>query len=175
MNTAAPATVYQCPDCDWTGTLDDINGLHHLHHIHERISPGELVPAGACPECGAMIEVEDADVPDYTLAVVAHIMRARGWAVTEPAAPAPALAPAPAPADGALHEYAFDCALACAIRVNAHSEPAARDLLREQLDAADANLGAWPDGKPILCEVSLLLGGTIHVPPSLYEIDGEPV
>lgn len=37
QETTTP-TVYECPDCDWTGTLDDINGLHHLHHIYERIS-----------------------------------------------------------------------------------------------------------------------------------------
>jgi hypothetical protein len=84
---APSATVYECPDCDWTGTMDDMDGLHHLHHIHERISAGELVPAGVCPECRAMISVDDADVPHDTLQTVAYIMRARGWTVIEPPAP----------------------------------------------------------------------------------------
>jgi hypothetical protein len=93
--TPAPsATVYECPDCDWTGTLDDMDGLHHLHHIHERISAGELVPAGVCPECRAMISVDDADVPHDTLQTVAYIMRARGWTVSAPDSP-PSQSPDP--------------------------------------------------------------------------------
>lgn len=79
-----PLTPYDCPECDWTGTFDDINGIHHIHHINEQIEPGELVPAGCCPDCGAMLEVEDVDVPDYTLSVVAHIQRQRGWLVFQP-------------------------------------------------------------------------------------------
>lgn len=77
-------TPYKCPDCDWTGTVEDMNGLHHLHHIYEHIHMGELVPAGVCPECRKMIEVDDADVPAHTLSIVANIMRARGWTVSEP-------------------------------------------------------------------------------------------
>jgi len=78
-------TVYECPDCDWTGTLDTINGIHHLDDIQERLEPGELVPAGACPECDSMIPVEDADIPHYTLYHVGITMRARGWTVAAPA------------------------------------------------------------------------------------------
>lgn len=80
----APPTVYQCPDCDWSGTTDDIAGLLHLHHIDEHISAGELVPAGTCPECRAMIEVADADVPENTLMMVGRILRKRGWQLTAP-------------------------------------------------------------------------------------------
>lgn len=75
---------YQCPDCDWQGELDDLDGLHHVHHLADEISAGYLCPAGTCPECHAMIDIEDADVPDWTLQTVAHIMRERGWTVTEP-------------------------------------------------------------------------------------------
>jgi hypothetical protein len=73
------------------------------------------------------------------------------------------------------HEYAFDCVLSCAVRVKGRDETAARATLKEQLDASDANLGQWPNGDPILAEVSLILGGPIDVPPRLYEIDGEQV
>lgn len=67
-----------------------------------------------------------------------------------------------------LHEFAFDCTLRCAIRVKAASEEEARRLL-DGIDANEANLGAWPNGDPILCEVSMAEGA------SLYEIDGENV
>lgn len=51
--------------------------------------------------------------------------------------------------------FLFDVTLTGAIRVAAHSEKEARELLAECLDCADANLGAWPNGQPILAEVSL--------------------
>jgi hypothetical protein len=75
--------------------MSDMDGLHHIHHIHERISAGELVPAGVCPECRAMISVDDADVPADTLQTVAYIMRARGWTVIEPGGQQPAAQPDP--------------------------------------------------------------------------------
>jgi hypothetical protein len=91
MNTTATPqasfdpTVYECPECNWTGTMDDLNGIHHIHHIHERIEHGELVPAGCCPECNAIIGVDDRDVPYSTLYQVAWIMQLRGWTVSAPA------------------------------------------------------------------------------------------
>jgi hypothetical protein len=78
-------TVYACDECDWTGTLDTINGIHHIQRISEYLEPGELVPAGCCPECNAVIGVDDRDVPHYTLRIVGNIMRARGWSVAAPA------------------------------------------------------------------------------------------
>jgi hypothetical protein len=78
-------TVYECPDCDWTGTLDEINGIHHIHHIQEYLEPGELVPAGCCPECNSVICVEDPDIPHHTLYHVGITMRGRGWTVAAPA------------------------------------------------------------------------------------------
>jgi hypothetical protein len=68
-----------------------------------------------------------------------------------------------------MHEYAFDTLLVCAIRVKAKDEKSAREMLAKHLDAASANLGAWPDGNPILAEVSL--DGN----PQLFEINGETV
>lgn len=79
-------TVYECEECDWSGTLDQIDGIHHIHHIQERVEPGELVPAGVCPECRALIGVADRDVPHDTLYHVARIMQARGWTVAAPKA-----------------------------------------------------------------------------------------
>ena len=64
------------------------------------------------------------------------------------------------------HEYAFDVTLNGAIRVKASSETVARSMLVKHLDAADTNFGAWPNGDPILGEVSL------HSIDTLFEIDG---
>jgi len=72
-----------------------------------------------------------------------------------------------------IHEYAFDVELKAAIRVRATSETEAREMLRAHIDANNANLGAWPNGDPILVEVSLALNEEKE--GIVYEIDGEPV
>lgn len=69
-----------------------------------------------------------------------------------------------------LHEYAFDVRLYACIRVKAASKTAALLLLRECVDGANVNFGAWPDGDPILADVSMDDGE-----PDLIEIDGEDV
>jgi hypothetical protein len=82
---AAPL-VYQCGDCGWEGTADELDGIHHIHHIYEVLKPGELVPAGVCPneECRAVIYCEGPEVPAATLDEVARIMQQRGWKVEAP-------------------------------------------------------------------------------------------
>lgn len=69
-----------------------------------------------------------------------------------------------------LHEYAFDLKLVACIRVKAKTEAEALALLREHVDAADCNFGAWPNGDPILGEASL-----DDVNATAHEIDGEAV
>jgi hypothetical protein len=67
-----------------------------------------------------------------------------------------------------LHEYAFDVQLYAAIRVKARNVNEARDMLREHVNAADCNFGAWPDGSPILGEASV---DDETLP--CFEVDGE--
>lgn len=67
-------------------------------------------------------------------------------------------------------EYAFDVKLFATIRVKAETEDQARAMLREHLQCADTNFGAWPDGSPILAEASV---DDDH--PDLIEINGEAV
>lgn len=67
------------------------------------------------------------------------------------------------------HEYAFDVKMLAAIRVKAATETEARAMLREHLDCADTNFGAWPNGDPITAEASM------DGEADLYEIDGEAV
>lgn len=50
FNKEEDRTMYACQDCEWTGPEDDLEGLRHGH---ERVAPGESMPAGECPECGA--------------------------------------------------------------------------------------------------------------------------
>ena len=67
-------------------------------------------------------------------------------------------------------EFLFDVKMFAAVRVMAVDEAHARALMREHLECAEANLGAWPSGDPILAEVS---ADDDH--PDLLEIDGETV
>jgi len=66
-----------------------------------------------------------------------------------------------------MNEYVFDVKLFTAVRVKAGSEVEARRMLRDALECADGNLGAWPDGSPILCELSM------DGEPDLFEEDGD--
>lgn len=69
-----------------------------------------------------------------------------------------------------MGEYVFGVWLFSTIRVNADSEEQAHRLLREHINCADANFGAWPNGDPILAEASV---ADDH--PELIEIDGDAV
>ncbi len=69
-----------------------------------------------------------------------------------------------------MTEFAFDVRCVLAVRVEAKSEDEARRMIGEALDAASANCGAWPDGSPILGELSASEPNhAFH----LYEADGE--
>lgn len=47
----APPLV-RCDNCDWVGTEDDMGRqAHEIPKLFQRIAPGEIVPAGECPEC----------------------------------------------------------------------------------------------------------------------------
>jgi hypothetical protein len=54
-----------------------------------------------------------------------------------------------------MPEYTFDMTLAAAITVTADSAEQAATWLREAIDCADTNFGAYPNGEPILGETSL--------------------
>ena len=68
-----------------------------------------------------------------------------------------------------MHEYLFDVKLFAAIRVKAETEEQARQMLRDSIECATANLGHWPSGDPIVCEVSL----DDPAFDELIEVDGE--
>lgn len=45
------AEPVRCGNCDWCGTAIE---LEAISDIEERLYPGETVPAGQCPDCGAL-------------------------------------------------------------------------------------------------------------------------
>ena len=58
----------ECENCDWVGKAGEMDAINRLT---ERVAPGEIMPAGECPECGALchISTEPLTVSDgeYTL------------------------------------------------------------------------------------------------------------
>lgn len=42
----------ECANCGRSFHVDDLN--HEVKHLHERVDPGGAMPAGECPECGAL-------------------------------------------------------------------------------------------------------------------------
>lgn len=67
-----------------------------------------------------------------------------------------------------MKEYAFDLRLKVSLRVKAKTLADAIKMLKAELDCAESNFGAWPNGDPIVGEVSLAAVPTAH---DLYEID----
>jgi DNA-binding transcriptional regulator YiaG len=53
---ANPEAPCSCQDCDWTGPA---SALQLVASIEERISAEEIVPAGECPECGALAHLDE--------------------------------------------------------------------------------------------------------------------
>lgn len=72
-----------------------------------------------------------------------------------------------------MHAYLFDVKIFASIRVTAPDEDKARALI-EAIDADTAILGSWPNGNPIVCEISVFenaAGGSLRP----VEIDGQGV
>ena len=46
----------KCQNCDWTGPID---ALSEPAKLWERLNPGEPMPLGDCPKCGAFVIPED--------------------------------------------------------------------------------------------------------------------
>lgn len=44
---------HYCQNCAWRGQTSD---LKEIKDFHERVMPGEPVPSGECPECGALCQ-----------------------------------------------------------------------------------------------------------------------
>jgi len=48
----------ECQNCNWMGERKDCDPIDD---ILERVAPGEPMPAGQCPKCGALCHWEEVD------------------------------------------------------------------------------------------------------------------
>jgi hypothetical protein len=48
--------ICYCQDCGWKGKQEQ---TEPIAHIFERVAPGEPMPAGQCPECGALCQIKE--------------------------------------------------------------------------------------------------------------------
>ena len=55
-----PDAPCECGNCDWKGAAA---ALDAIEDAQERLSPGETVPAGECPECGALAYLAKEEAP----------------------------------------------------------------------------------------------------------------
>lgn len=59
-----PSELVECQNCSWEGHIDDCKPIKD---IHERVEPGETMPAGECPDCGALAHLaSEYDKPETT-------------------------------------------------------------------------------------------------------------
>lgn len=70
-----------------------------------------------------------------------------------------------------MNTYTLDAKLFVTLTVKATSQDHAEAILRETMDGAEANFGAWPDGSPVLGTVGYDNDGGAD----LIEINGEAV
>ncbi len=50
----------ECQSCDWTGPEADLKPIEE-QGIFDRVAPGEVMPAGECPKCGAVAHLTKPD------------------------------------------------------------------------------------------------------------------
>ena len=48
-------TYYACQNCEMT--CSDPAKLADINDFEQRVAPGETMPAGECPECGALVSI----------------------------------------------------------------------------------------------------------------------
>jgi hypothetical protein len=51
---ADPKDRHRCQNC---GAIHKTNKLNEVKHLTERVAPGEPMPSGECPKCGALCQV----------------------------------------------------------------------------------------------------------------------
>jgi hypothetical protein len=70
------ARPVSCGNCAWTGTVD---GCREVRDLLTRVEPGETMPAGECPECGALAHLDDAEADDDPHALGCPAASGEGW------------------------------------------------------------------------------------------------
>lgn len=69
-------TRCECGNCEWTGPESKLGcELGDVPDLYERLDPGGVVPAGECPECGALAYPVDSQPPTNRDKIYAEILR----------------------------------------------------------------------------------------------------
>lgn len=71
MQNAEPEIDCTCDNC---GHQCKAGQLDMISDVQERLDPGCIVPAGQCPECGALSYYDDAKAPEFTAQRKLHDM-----------------------------------------------------------------------------------------------------
>lgn len=50
--TNAEGFPYACANCG--ASYEDMGDMNYISDLHERVAPGEIMPAGECPACGCL-------------------------------------------------------------------------------------------------------------------------
>lgn len=68
--------VWKCCNCNMTLTRES-QVRFEIQDIHERVAPGEPMPAGECRECGALVheEIIEQPIKTYTFSVEGVVIR----------------------------------------------------------------------------------------------------
>lgn len=58
--------MIKCQNCDFKCTQDEWSNMAtrswpNIQNLDERVAPGEVVPFGECPQCGALVHLHDAE------------------------------------------------------------------------------------------------------------------
>lgn len=70
-----------CQDCNWKGTVRQTEPLAP-RYLPERVLPGDIMPAGECPECGASAMLDPpATGPTIAIVTVTNPKRATHFGV----------------------------------------------------------------------------------------------
>jgi len=73
FHTYPAKTRFVCAECNWTGPG---TAMDEITDFQERVAPGEICPAGQCPECGVLVHMPEPstsnDDPDLAAAQAKH-------------------------------------------------------------------------------------------------------
>jgi len=80
-NETKTDTKCRCGNCGWTGPESALRcGLTEIEDFWSRVDPGEVVPAGECPECGGLaVPFDEANA--RLIAAAPELLAAAGLAV----------------------------------------------------------------------------------------------
>lgn len=81
VSDIANSTPCACDNCEWKGPAEL---LEPIHDIEQRLDPGGTVPAGECPECGALAYIvkeltREQKLVEFATLVLTHMTHVKEW------------------------------------------------------------------------------------------------